>query len=63
LSKSITAKDIFAWQLRSKHGGMLRRPSLLTLNHTNMIEITTLQTLLELAMMLFLGALALILWE
>jgi hypothetical protein len=42
---------------------MLRRPSLLTLNHTTMIEITTLQTLLELAMMLFLGALALILWE
>ena len=49
------------WQ-RSKHGGMLRRPSLLTLNHT-MIELTTLQTVLEIGMLAFLAGLALILWE
>ena len=49
------------WQ-RSKHGGIFRGPSLLILNHT-MIEPTTLQTVLELAMMAFLGILAFILWE
>jgi hypothetical protein len=41
---------------------MLRRPSLLTLNH-HMIELTTIQTVLELGMLAFLGALAFVLWE
>ena len=51
-----------AWQLRIEHGGMLRPPSLSTLNHT-MIELTTIQTILELGMLAFLGTLAFILWE
>lgn len=62
LSRLLSEAIKQSYLLRSKHGGMLRPPSLLTLNHT-MIELTTLQTVLEIGMLAFLGALAFILWE